>query len=206
MDVICPYCSDVHDIEALEPSFRKPEAFLRIPVAQRDFRVMDSKDAVAIRNIGDTERRYFLRVLAPFNVSGLPSPISWGIWVEVTERQWNRVNELWDAPDQNNEPPFVAKIANILPGYVNSESIIGMVALTDANNIPTFHATAPRDHPFVREQTAGVTPERAAEWMILIYHPESLIQERINDRITEGRVPAPEQAPTEKLWWQFWRR
>jgi hypothetical protein len=110
--------------------------------------------------------------------------------VEVSEAQFDRVAELWDDPRQSDEPPFIARFANSIPLYSDAMSITGLVSLSDASNIPTFHMTEPRTHPFVVEQHAGVSPERVAEWDVLIYHPQSA-------QTGSARKP--------KRWWQFWR-
>src|SRR5947207_11680990 len=128
----CPWCEEPHDLLALEPSFRMPDAYLAVPQAQREFRTITTKDACAIRDMDDSNRRYFLRVLAPFYVQALPEPISWGVWVEVKERDFKRVQELWNAPEQAEEPPFFGTIANKLLLYENSLDVTGIITLTDA--------------------------------------------------------------------------
>ena len=171
----CPYCEELHDLLAFEPSFRMPDAYLAVPPAQREFRTMATKDACAIRDMDDSNRRYFLRVLAPFYVEGLPDPVSWGVWVEVKERDFQRVQELWSAPEQAEEPPFFGTMANKLPAYENTLEITGVVTLTDPTHIPAFNATAPEDHRFVIEQRTGVSTQRVAEWLAPIHHPEALV-------------------------------
>src|SRR2546423_1759568 len=111
--VQCSYCRNAHDIEALEPSFLRPDAFLQL-ARDKAVQSRESKDACALRAADDSWRRYFLRVLVPFTVAGLNAPISWGAWVEVSEAQFERVNELWYHPRQSDEPPFMARFANTL--------------------------------------------------------------------------------------------
>jgi hypothetical protein len=195
--VECPYCFSEHDIEALEPSFQRPDAFLRIPADERDHRTIASKDACAIRTADDSERTYFLRVLVPFTVTGLARPVSWGLWVEVSEQHFQRTSDLWDAPSQSDEPPFHGRIANALVGYKDAE-LIGLVSLSDPDHVPTFHLTSPADHQFVREQRTGVTPERVAEWLVPIYHPERLVQLAIDRKLVENA------AARGTRWWKFW--
>ena len=170
----CPYCSELHDLLAVEPSFRMPDAYLAIPQAERAVRTLATKDACAVQDMDKNAGRFFLRVLAPFFIKHRPEPISWGVWVEVQQRDFERVQDLWDAPQQAEEPPFFGRIANELPGYDNSLDITGIVTLTDPTHVPAFNATAPENHPFVREQRSGVTKQRVAEWMVPLYHPDVL--------------------------------
>ncbi len=206
--VRCSYCGTAHDIEALEPSFRRPDAFLQL-AGDQAVQTRESKDACALRAADDSWRRFFLRVLVPFTVAGLDTPISWGAWVEVSEAQFERVSELWDHPSQGDEPPFMARFANATPLYSDTLTITGLVSLSDPSNVPTFHMLAPPDHIFVSEQRTGVSPSRAAEWLIPVYHPEWIVQQRINQLVSqnaekpqtteEGRVSRT------KRWWQWWR-
>ena len=108
----------------------------------------------------------------PFMVDGMAQPYNWGVWVELTESQYERVNELWSDPKQALEPAFPARVANVLPGYRDSTVLIGMVSLSDPANIPHFHLTGPRDHPLLRQQHGGVSQEQALEWILPTYHPE----------------------------------
>lgn len=201
MLVECSYCRKQHELEALEPFFRRPDAFLEL--VQRDgIEVCEAKDACAVRAADDSWTRYFVRVLVPFTVEGLAEPISFGAWVEVSEEQSERVNELWDDPAQGDEPPFTARFANAVVNYFDTLGITGLVSLTDPVHIPTFHMLTPADHPFVSEQRNGVPVTSAAEWMIPIYHPEypeSLIQQKIRE------LAASRNETRRKKWWQFWR-
>jgi len=184
-NVECPECGRLHDIEALEPSFRRPDEFLEL-VERDEVEYQDGKDACAVRATDLSWERYFIRVLIPFTILSLDEPISWGAWVEVTSGQFDRVGELWDDPNQSSEPPFQARLANDIVAYDDSMSITGSVSLTDPSNIPTFHMTAPADHPFVVEQRSAITPARAADWLVFVYHPEALIQRRI-DKLLSAR-------------------
>ena len=198
MFVECSYCRKQHDLEALEPSFRRPDAFLAL--AQQDgIQVREAKDACAVRAADDSWRRYFVRVLVPFAVERLVAPISWGAWVEVSAEQFERVDDLWDDPSQGDRPPFTARFANAVASYPDTLEITGVVSLTDPVHVPTFHMVTPPDHPFVTEQHNGVPISRAAEWMVPIYHPESVIRQRIRDLTPRHSESARKQ------WWQFWR-
>ncbi len=176
MHVPCRICNATHDLEAREPSFLKPDPFLAVPPEERYFRTLDGKDSCAVRDADETNPRYFLRVLMPFSVEGLSEPYSWGIWVEVSEAHYQRVNELWDDPSQDQEPPFPARLANKLHLYPGSESLAGLVSLSGPGHIPHFHLTAPVTHSLAIEQRTGVSASRAFEWVLPVYHPEVFIQ------------------------------
>ena len=82
--------------------------------------------------------RYFLRVNMPFRVTGRVNLISWGIWVEVSARDYRRIYELWDSPDQSREPPFHAALANDIHDYPPTSGLPGVVQLQNPTTVPLF--------------------------------------------------------------------
>ena len=111
-------------------------------------------------------------VLVPFRVFELESPVSWGVWAEVSEDDFRRANELWSDPKQSQEPPFPGRLANQLPGYDGALDITGFISLRDPANIPTMRLASPADHPFVAEQRTGVPAACLAAWLDPLYNPE----------------------------------
>lgn len=101
----------------------------------------------------------------PVPVRGEEHACSWGVWVEVSARAWNRTRELWDAPDQHEEPPFPGVLANSLDGYEGTLGLPGKVRLTGPTTVPEFRFDAEVEHPIAREQREGVYPERVYEWL-----------------------------------------
>ena len=173
MNARCPHCGGEHDLDALEPSLKRPDAYLAVPPAERDFRIMGSADACAVRTADDRERRYFLRVLLPFTVIGHELPYSWGVWVEVSEADYHRSHELWDDPDQGNTPPFPGRLASGLHCYRNTLGLPGLASRTGPKHVPHFHFIQGVDHPLAAAQRTAVPAEVAILWILPIYHPET---------------------------------
>jgi hypothetical protein len=174
-DTRCAFCGKEHDISDTEPSFRRPDAVISIPPEERGFRVIDDDHACAVRDLADTSRQYFLRVLMPFEVAGRSSPCSWGIWVEVSERDHEVTRALWDDPNQHLQPPFFGRLANRIWDYPSTLGLRGWVQLQSPTLIPTF-LLEPSDHPLAVEQKDGVTEEKVLQWLQPILHPGSLVQ------------------------------
>jgi hypothetical protein len=168
--IICDGCGEEHDLSEIEPSYLWPDAYLDVPPDEREFRVRAGADAVLIRDLLDTERRYFLRVLLPFRVRGDESRYSWGVWVEISARDWARTDELWNDPEQGSEPPFPATLANSLKGYTGTLGLTGMVQLTGPKSVPDFTLLDTVQHPLAAEQHDGVYPERVVEWAAMHLH------------------------------------
>src|SRR5262245_12951282 len=149
--VKCSVCGQLHDVKDLEPSFRRPDAFLEIPQDERAYRTLEQKDLCAIRDAADSHRRYFLRVLLPIPVHGQDYPCSWGIWVEISERDFERTRELWSDPACGNEPPFPGRLANRAENYPPTLGLSGWVQLVSPAEIPIFTLEKNHDHPLARE-------------------------------------------------------
>ena len=164
--VRCPKCGAEHDFSDLEPTFTCPGAYLEIPEDEREFRTIAGSDDCRIRDLADTHRRYFLRVVMPVPVRGQQSPCCWGVWVEVSEEAFERTSQLWDSPNQASEPPFPAALANSLPNYPETVGLPGHVRLVDPKTRPTFLLASHLDHPLALEQRTGVYSERVIEWLI----------------------------------------
>jgi hypothetical protein len=58
----------------MEPSFDRPDAYYAIPEEDRPARTLAGKSDCRIRDLADTERRYFLRVLLPIAIVVGSSP------------------------------------------------------------------------------------------------------------------------------------
>src|SRR6185437_9255798 len=163
--VVCPRCGAAHDLSEMEPRYRWPDAYLAVPPDERDFRTIGGKDDRRVRDAGDTRRQHFLRVLLPIPVRGEARPCNWGVWVEVVEHAFVRVQDLWDDPEQAREPSFPAVLANELKSYQGTRGLAGMAQLTGPTSVPTFTLLPGIQHPLAREQREGVYPERVLEWL-----------------------------------------
>jgi len=161
----CATCGEEHDLNDLEPSYNRPDAYFDVPAAEREHLTSFGSSSGRIRDAEDVERRHFLRVLMPIPVRGEEQPCSWGVWVEVSGWAWNRTKELWDAPDQHEEPAFPGVLANTLKGYEGTIGLSGMVQLTGPETVPDFILDPDVDHAIAREQREGVYLERVYEWL-----------------------------------------
>ena len=166
----CATCGAEHDWDNMEPCYERPDAYWAIPEAERPQRTIAGRSECRIRDLADTERRFFLRVLLPIPIRGEARSCNWGIWVEVSEADFRTTWVRWDDPDQRDEPPFAGVLANSVAGYPATLGLPGLVQLTGPTTPPEFRFTEGLDHPFAREQREGVFPERRLEWLMLRAH------------------------------------
>jgi hypothetical protein len=168
--VRCATCGQEHDLLAMEPNYRWPDAYNDVPKKQRKYLTSFSKDDGRIRNADDTERRHFLRVLLSIPIAGEGTDVGWGVWVEVSAADWERAYERWDDPKQSEESPFPARLANSLRGYDGTLGLPGRVKLVSPSVAPSFELDPEVDHPLAREQRVGVARERVVEWISVHHH------------------------------------
>lgn len=164
--VRCPKCGAEHDFGDMEPSFAFPDAYVEVPETERDFRTIVGPEDCRIRDLDDTNHRYFLRVVMPVPVRGKASPCRWGVWVEVECEAFERTRELWDSPNQAGEPPFEGTLANRVPAYPTTLGLQGTVQLSGPTTRPSFTLLRNLDHPLASEQRLGVSTERVTQWLI----------------------------------------
>jgi hypothetical protein len=166
----CATCGEEHDWSAMEPSFERPDAYWAVPEAERPHRTLAGKSDCRIRDLADTERRYFLRVMLPIPIRGESRDCNWGIWVEVSAAAFKTAWDRWDDHAQAREAPFPGVLANTVRGYPSTLGLPGLVQLTGPTTPPEFRFAAEVDHAFAQEQRDGVFPERRLEWLMRRAH------------------------------------
>ena len=166
----CATCGADHDWDGMEPSFERPDAYWAVPEAERPQRTLVGKSDCRIRDLADTVRRYFLRVMVPIPIRGEARICNWGLWVEVSAPDFKTAWDRWDDTDQAGEPPFPGILANRIGGYPETVGLPGLVQLTGPTTAPDFRFKENLDHPFAREQREGVFAERRLEWLMQRAH------------------------------------
>jgi hypothetical protein len=168
---ICPQCGEFHDLSKIEPSFRRPDALLPIPLDQRPARVRDSDEGCLISSEDGQNLRSFVRTVLRVPLRGEPGTIAWGVWVELSPRHYFELVESSDQIDQPMTAPFPSTLANEIPGYSGTLNLPGHTRLVSPHLRPVFALSPDLDHPFAREAREGVHAERAMEWRFRAVHP-----------------------------------
>ena len=151
MSFVCEVCGQEHegipmDIEAIYPA-----EYLAVPPEERDKRLLFSPDFCVIDN-----EQFIIRGVLPVPVKENDQEFRWGVWAIVDESDFKRYLELWDAPDQDQEPPFSGKLSGGVPRHPETDLLPVSVHLISPDQRPTFKVTV-EDHPFWVMQQDGVT-------------------------------------------------
>ena len=161
----CSKCGTEHDL--LDPTFRRPEAYVRLAQELRDQHAKADDDLCRI-TLPDQPGRYFVRGVLPVAVRDRPDGIWWGLWAEVSESSFRRILELWSASDQASEPPTEGALANLIPSYPDTLGLPLIVRLTGPTSRPELRFPPDVEHPFAQECASGVDAHRASGWNELI--------------------------------------
>lgn len=157
-EVACSQCGAVHPRSMMELSFKRPDAVMALPEERRKVEVQESDDLCAMRS-----GRFFVRGVLPLRVVEWEKPYRIGLWVEVGRTTFDRVQELWDAPDQDKEEPFFAVIANEIPSFPSTIGLKVKLQLTGPTSRPDI-LVSESEHPLHREQHLGISVHRANEY------------------------------------------
>ena len=156
----CPVCGLE---ECVEPAFSRPCEIAAMPRGQRR-EIFESDDVCGIPG-DDAPDRTFVRCVLPVRLNEPGASYSWGLWVEVDDATAERMAELDEEPDQHEEPPFRATLANRVHGYPDTLGLPVWVQLQSPTQRPVLRFADGLDHPFAHDCTRGVSLARAHEWL-----------------------------------------
>ncbi len=159
--MICHQCGKEHSIDEMELSFRRPDDAANLTPEERERTVKENNDLCIISG-----KRFFIRGVLPLTIEARERAYNIGLWVEVEQSAYDRVNELWIDPEQNKEPPFAALIGNSIPTLPETIGVSVKLQLTGPTSRPEVFVSA-SSHPLYIEQTEGITEHRAHEYSSL---------------------------------------
>jgi hypothetical protein len=165
--LVCPACGVAHPEEEIELTFQRPDAIAAMTVEARAARCRETDEQCAIWGAGGAGHRFFVHALLPLAVENREQPYCLGIWLEVSDETFYRIDALADDPGQSTEPPMAATLANNVPFHAQSAGLLGSLRLTGRASSPSF-LLAESEHGLYLEQQAGISPHRAWEYTRLV--------------------------------------
>ena len=160
----CASCGQYH---VGMPSFGwdYPVQYLAIPEAERERRVDLSSDACVI-----DEKWFFVRGCLEIPVEDHDEPLSWGVWCSLSQENFLRYGELFDAVSRQADESFFGWLCSSVPGYPETQQLKTMVRVRPWPTRP-FVELEPTDHPLAIEQRQGITARRARAIAQSVMHP-----------------------------------
>ncbi len=158
---VCPTCGETHDGLPTDHGWKLPDVVWAIPEKERSNQAKFDSD---LCQFGSS---HFIRCVLKLPFNGQPDYYGWGVWVEVTERDFYRYVEFYDK-DGTGEPAVSGAIANAMPGYPPTLGLPVLVQFQNSTSRPTVHVAASSNHPLATEQSVGIDNRRYHDILVAI--------------------------------------
>jgi hypothetical protein len=160
----CRVCGQRHATLPLSFSVKAPLAATAVPREQIDSRVVITADQCVIDDM-----HYYLRGRIVIPIHDCHEPFVWGVWAQVSVKDFYRSDLAWNTPGRENEPPFAGTLANDLSLFGCPAGIALDVHTQIVGRRP--HLTIRSDKsPLAKEQREGITLDRVKEIASTLLH------------------------------------
>lgn len=132
-----------------------PDFFVGVPEPERAKRTLLDTDLCVI-----DKKHYFMRGCLDIPIIGTQGIFRWLVWVSLSEQNFNRALDLWEASGRESEPPYFGWLNTNLPYYPKTLNLKTNVHTGPVGNRPQIELQ-PTEHPLAVEQRQGVSLERA---------------------------------------------
>ena len=162
---MCDTCGKEH-FELPHLGHRVPDPYMSAPPERqaRDFQL--TTDTCVMRD--GTDMHYFVRGALLVPIHGIDEPFGWGLWVSVSESNYNRFVSIPDE-EHDREKPYFGWLMNRIGGYPDTFCLKTMVHPRSGNKRPLIELE-PTDHPLAVEQREGISLKRAIELVSPFMH------------------------------------
>ena len=154
----CPCCDRLVPANDIELTFRKPDDIASMEEYEIEENCKYNDDIYICE-----ESYFYIRCTLPLPVHDKGQDYSLGVWVQISEKSFNRVWELWEDENQSSEPPMRGLLANDVPLTLESKNAEVIVQLTGPTTRPKVYVKD-QDCTLYLEQTCGITIHRASEY------------------------------------------
>ena len=134
----CSCCDKMLPANQMELTFGLPDEIFALSEKEKEGRTEGSTDLYVL-----DENRFFVRGLIPLPVEN-QEDYCLGAWAEVSKKDFDRIEELWEVDIRTEEPSIKATLANAFP-YTISEGVIELeIQLQDSKTPVSYtHLTLP---------------------------------------------------------------
>ena len=152
----CVSCSEWHEGV---PGFgwSTPLVYYAIPEAERSTRVELTEDTCIVDG-----KHFFVKGCIEIPVHGADEPFVWGVWVSLSQRNFEQFVGLFDRKDRAQYGPYFGWLSAYFTVYPDAEALKTTVHLRDDGMRPYIELQS-TDHPLAIEQRDGISVDRLAE-------------------------------------------
>lgn len=160
----CPVCGEHHAPLPLSASAKAPAAVAGMSAAELERRVVITADQCVV-----DQRRFYLRGRLVLPIHGLDEPFIWGVWAEVSPKNFLWTTERWKVQGREADAPFAGYLDSGIPFYSDTRNLQVSVQTQPVGRRPHFRVVDP-EHPLAVEQREGITLERVKEIAAAVLH------------------------------------
>jgi hypothetical protein len=154
----CDVCGETHAGETRDIRMGLPQPIFLLDEEEREQLARVGDDSAVLRD-GDRER-FFVRSLLELPIAGEDGYFGYGAWVEVSERDFAALRELWDDEEGWRAEPFAGSLANELSPYAFTEGLPVRIRLREVHLLPLVDLEDD-EHELGRAQRQGISVHRA---------------------------------------------
>lgn len=147
----CTTCGQFHNDLPMVLGSPAPAFWFSIPEPERAQRTELSSDQCII-----DDKHFFILGQISIPVHDSTQPFTWLAWVSLSEENFNRASELWDAEGRESEPAYFGWQQSALPYQPSTLSLKALVKTQPVGERPLIEIE-PSDHPLSLEQRHGIT-------------------------------------------------
>ena len=152
----CKQCGDLHE-GSPSYSFSSPWHYDQLSKEEKT-RAKLTPDLCAITHDEGTDR--FVRVVLEVPIHGVTEPFMWGVWVSLSEANFERYLATWDEPDENDS--YFGWFCNRLPYYPDTLSLKARVRPRRGGTRPYLELER-NGHMLAEHLFDGITVQQAQE-------------------------------------------
>ncbi len=117
-------------------------------------------------------QRFFIRGCLEIPIVGSDEVFLWGLWASVREEVFDEISECWETVGrEKSRGPFKGRLGNSLAEYPETLNLKLRIVLQPVGARPLFVVEEP-DHSLAKEQSAGITRNRALAMASLVLHQQ----------------------------------
>lgn len=116
---------------------------------------------------------FFVRARLVLPITDSADEFDWGVWVSLSEANFDRMSQLWSSDERVHEPPCFGWLATELPLYRPSTLNLRTNLHSKPVGVRPTVELEPTDHPLAVEQRIGITLARVRAIAEQLLHPAS---------------------------------
>jgi hypothetical protein len=160
----CTTCGKTH-VGVPDLGFDVPHQFHTMSDAERRETAQLTADTCVIAG-----EDFFVRGSLEIPVNGREFAFTYGVWVSLSSKNFQRYQELFERRDRIKEPAYFGWLCNRLPGYPDTLNLKTNVILQSYPLRPRIELQ-PTEHRLAVEQQEGISIRRLQEILEANEHP-----------------------------------